>query len=617
MFNYLAFVWKPGDPAGEHAAEAGAIAVSRDRLVSWNCVLEHPGVCVYCASDGLDSEVAIPLAGVPGVVLGTLFTHAEVAVESRSTRVTCLSAEQSRTIWQTDGGELTNSFWGSHVAFLARPDRTLVMRGAMSELPCMMMQGGGVTWLFSRIEDCARLGGLRLSIDWDFLKVHVAFREPRSVQSAIREVSLLEGGECLEIEGSRPVRRSYQWHPCRIARSEPVSSFSDATDQMRGTTANVISAWASCHDRILHRLSGGLDSAIVLACLKGASSRPSVTCQTWFSPGPVGDERVYARAAAERHGCSLIERERNPDVDLGIFQRVYPGPFPVRHYSAYESFEAEADLAAKTGARAVFCGGLGDSAFEQLIDEDLAADYLQRHGLDRLFLTVALNVAMAGRVSIWHVAAEGCRRARARRHRRGRWQYLCPLGDRNRLRSNSLVPGPVIDEAEALAGRFIHPWFNECAGVPERKLWMIANLTAEMTYAGPFMAPGAPAVVSPLASRPLVDLCLRIESHLNASRGIDRAVAREAFRDELPESILHRCSKGGPDAWTEKIIRRNAEWIRKFLCDGALTAKGLLDPDRITRMLTDGPTKMQFRTGDIIRHLYTEGWVRAWMQVAL
>lgn len=613
MFRYFAFIWKSGDPAGEHAAEATALAVSKDRLVSWSCVLERPGVNVYYASDEFDCELATPLVGLPGVALGTLFAHGETAGGSASRRVGCLSAEQSQRIWDTGGAELTQSFWGSYVAFLAQPRRLLVLRGAMSELPCLMTQGAGILWLYSRVEDLARLGSIRLSIDWDFLKVHVAFREPRTVQSAIQQVSLLEGGECLEIESPKKVHRSYHWHPCRVATGDRVSSLAQATSQLRGTTTDVVSAWASCHERILHRLSGGLDSAIVLACLRQAQSGPSVTCQTWYSPGPIGDERAYARAAADMHKYPLIERERNPDVDLGIFERVYPGPFPIRHYSAYESFDAEADLASKTGATAVFCGGLGDSAFEQLIDEDVAADYLQRHRLDRKSLTVFLDVAQACRVSIWHVAAEGCGRAWSRRRQREHWQYLYKDGDQNRLRVNSLVPEPAFDEALSLATLFIHPWLDECADVPERKLWMIANLTAEMTYAGPFMAPGAPSVVSPLASRPLVDLCLRIESHLNASGGVDRAIARQAFQDCLPESILFRRSKGGPDAWTERVIRRNAEWIRKFLCHGVLASKGLLDPDRINRMLTHGPSKVQFRTGDIIRHLYTEGWVRAWM----
>jgi asparagine synthase (glutamine-hydrolysing) len=171
-----------------------------------------------------------------------------------------------------------------------------------------------------------------------------------------------------------------------------------------------------------------------------------------------------------------------------------------------------------------------------------------------------------------------------------------------------------MDEAECTKERFIHPWFKSAVGVPPAKLWMITSLPLELFGGGPFAQPTDPAFVSPLGSQPIVEVCLRIATHLTVNNGCDRAVARSAFLRDLPKEILTRASKGSPGPWMRTRVKQNRQFVREFLLDGLLVREGLLDKHRLAEALADQPTKSKFHEGVIIKQMYNEAWLRSWMQ---
>src|SRR3546814_12255836 len=62
-------------------------------------------------------------------------------------------------------------------------------------------------------------------------------------------------------------------------------------------------------------LSGGVDSSIVAACLAHAGC--AFDCLTLVTANPSGDERSYARLAAESVGAALVARMREVSrIDL-------------------------------------------------------------------------------------------------------------------------------------------------------------------------------------------------------------------------------------------------------------------------------------------------------------
>src|SRR5262249_43983221 len=123
-----------------------------------------------------------------------------------------------------------------------------------------------------------------------------------------REVSEVQFGERVRFQGSS-VHRSLEWNPLAIAQTDPIEDPGAAVAELRHTTRACVHAWASCYAGILHNLSGGLDSSIVLSCLKDAPSHPNITCLHYFGTGPDEDERKYARMMAGRVNVELIEHQ--------------------------------------------------------------------------------------------------------------------------------------------------------------------------------------------------------------------------------------------------------------------------------------------------------------------
>jgi asparagine synthase (glutamine-hydrolysing) len=141
---------------------------------------------------------------------------------------------------------------------------------------------------------------------------------------------------------------------------------------------------------------------------------------------------------------------------------------------------------------------------------------------------------------------------------------------------------------------------------------MIFALTGETAYEAPFSRPDSPLLISPLASQPLVECCLRIATHLSATDGWSRAVARLAFADDLPLSISTRATKGSHSPWMEDVLRNNLEFAREFLLDGVLAKEHFLDRTRLETALGHPPVKSTWPVTQIVRQMYNEAWVRRW-----
>ncbi len=130
----------------------------------------------------------------------------------------------------------------------------------------------------------------------------------RSVETGLVGASEVGAGECWEITPDTRVKRQQYWNPVEIARSNVIENIDEAVKAVRQTTQACVWAWAHCFPRIVHLLSGELDSSIVLSCLNTAPVRPRVTCLIYFdTSSPAGDEREYARATAASTGFELVE----------------------------------------------------------------------------------------------------------------------------------------------------------------------------------------------------------------------------------------------------------------------------------------------------------------------
>src|SRR5690606_11897165 len=136
---------------------------------------------------------------------------------------------------------------------------------------------------------------------------------PRLVtrRTALKGVSEVLAGERLTW-GRTTFERALAWRPDRIEPRFEGDNCEVAAKGLRASveaSAQAWSTWARIRgNAIAHRLSGGLDSSIVLAALAAIPDRGEIICFNEFPSGaPEGDERLQAREAAALHGCELVE----------------------------------------------------------------------------------------------------------------------------------------------------------------------------------------------------------------------------------------------------------------------------------------------------------------------
>lgn len=494
-------------------------------------------------------------------------------------------------------------FWGRYVAFLhdAEPETGIVIREPMSNLPCFYTTFEGATLFFSWLPDVLELIPRRFCVNRDYLRAHVAAGSLFVAGTALDGVHELPGGMCVVIRDGRAVVERC-WQPTEFTRADSIEDPIQAADLLRSTVKTCTHAWASTHSRILHRLSGGLDSSIVLGCLGDAPACPDITCVTHFVPGGSCDERPYARLAAGRSRCTHIELARHVNWDFAKLGRMAPTVNPAPHLSFLEKGRIERHIAEEHGCTAIFDGSGGDYVLGGGPKDMVAADYMKRHGPDLEFAGIVRDVANATGRSIWSVLASAARHGLSR-------QVKLPVAS---LGMNALVSREIA-AAYRSRKRFSHGWFDAAGDITPGTLMTILALSSPPMFYDPLCATEDPVPdkISPLLSTPVVELCLRIPRYTHMHRGRDRGLAREAFLPDVPRRILDREWKDRAAGFAHQVVTRNLAFIREVLLNGSLIKDRLLDRQSVEAALSGRPTGSTVYPLEIFAHLATEFWLQA------
>jgi asparagine synthase (glutamine-hydrolysing) len=605
MYRYLALVW---NSTAEHSRLAARALAERleASATRWSSVLAAPGVAVFHAGRGEGASDACPLPEACGVVLGKLFSRGADGPGSAS--VTAFDDAEAARIVASGGRRLFEKYWGRYVAIVhdRATSNVRVLRDPSGSFPCWYSERDGVGVVCSDVEDCRDLGPVNFTVNWEYITGLVAHAGLQVRDTALNEVSEVQPGERLCFVGGA-MSRSMEWNPVAIAQTAPLESFDAALALLRATTLDCVQAWASGYERIVHSLSGGLDSSIVLSCLTAAASRPEVTCVNYFGRGPSEDERRYARLMAQHAGVELVEYEPDPkSVRLDKVLELRHSARPWFYLYEIERGELENTLAAERGAQSFFSGGGGDSVFYQARGELAVSDFVFAHGIGRGLLTTAIDAARVSRRSIWPLLWQAVRN----RIMQPEWDPIAAAKPLQRV-----IVAPSVVEVARRNRRLSHPWLTPetIRGVAPGILWHIMSLSMPPSYYSSFQRSGHAERVFPLLSQPLVELCLRIPTYILIRGGHDRALARRAFRDDLPREIVRRYVKGRADQYVRNILDANLPFVREFLLDGLLVKRGLLDRANLELYLSErSPADAQYN--EILKeHLATEAWLRKWV----
>ena len=564
----LRFVAFAGDPACRRDLERAAKLGLADGLTK-----AHEGNAI-----SLWTLPATPLLASgtgDGILVGILFDRAVAK------RVTGLPADAHAPL------SFVRDFWGAYTLFSDLPGAHKVLRDPSGSVPVYFGSAGPLEIYASDADLLLRVLPGPPHPDLDFIRHWLSFPFLRSQRTGIDGVRELLPGFCRHFaKGEEQLLQL--WSPFDFASSgSTVPTFGEASASLREELLRTVPCLAPEGEDILLQLSGGLDSSVVAAALHHAG-RPfhAVNFATRSSDG---DERPYARLVATACGVELAELlEEQADIDLArsVAGPLRPPPNPLLqpvHRAARVHFAA-------TGPGVVLDGAGGDNVFAYLNTPVPALDALRRDGL-------AAGIAALGDVAELH----GCTlwtavRLAYRKRRRG-------YGKPWRRDWSFLTEAAALDQPDP------HPWLAPPEGTLQGSFDHARMILGIQHFLfDPW--PGAPAVLHPLLSQPLMEICLRIPTWLWVRGGRDRAVARAAFAGLLPEPILQRRGKGRLETMFLRGYRAIRPQLEPFLLDGALAASGIIDRDAVrTALAAEQPAESgHIRLLEIVA---AEQWLRS------
>jgi asparagine synthase (glutamine-hydrolysing) len=595
MFRYLACAW---NARSEGAAQRVDYMATRLCCGRWAEVFNLAGLRVWC----------VEAAGVPhikcnrGIALGAIVKRFENVGAPIMQPTPC---ELER--WLLERTIIDRAF-GNYVAFAVTEGAIAidVFREPTATLPCLHLPDRELHLFASNIEDLRDLNIAQLEISNDYLQQRLIGETSVLRLSALTPLGEVIGGEHwrLSFDGaSAPLTRNLLWRPAQFAsdRHLLIRDAETASDTLRqamlyGTRAGRLETAPA-----VLRLSGGLDSSIVLGAL--AHHRATqLLGYTYFDPNGTRSELRWPRMAAAFHKIENIEVPFAPEqVDLSDVLDLCASHAPISTLPYLQRAGLERELCTQLGATTVWTGLGGDSALcRDSVDLVAIEAFRPSAWLQPSWWRLCARVARHTELSIWEVIA-----AASTAHNRRAAPFNASSAFTRLANPEALRPTqrPIT----------IHPWLTGTEHLPTLRRRLGALLQPSEFYDLSIARDEtAPHVVSPLSSRPVIEACLRIPSTLHFERGIERGLARRAFACELPPEIRARCWKDRAPGFLERIVHHNHTFVREFLLDGFLVRDHWLSAPAIEAALGATAARSQVSSIELLNHLDLEAWIRHW-----
>lgn len=540
----------------------------------------------------LTSGPSKPLTFPSGAVIGDLFHKHGVGPALRS-----LGEGDASAIDQAPPVVLSRQYWGAFVAIWRARGQLHVLRDPSGAMPCYFARCGQLFGFASDVELLVSAGLIRPSVDWRQVARALYANDLPLEETALRGVSELLAGTMATVTDER-IETTAFWSPWDHVAQDPAMSPQAHAERLRRAVENVGRSWGSTHNKALLAVSGGLDSSIMAAVLKGAIDMEAFTIAT---ADPRGDEESYARLLCEALGISLTSsRYALADVDIRTSSFAHL-PRPGGRTQSLGFDAALLRVAEEARADAFYTGSGGDNVFHFSHSARPLVDQFLTHGISSELLETWRNICALTGASGWEVLRHALRVPG--RGRGYQWTF-----DHEFLAS---------DVREALVQQPPdHDWLNGPANALPGKAAHVAMILRAQHYLHGYDRMLPFTAVAPLLSQPVIETCLAIPSWHASRGGVDRSVARSAFEGRVPQAILQRRFKGGPDGFAVEILRTNLPQVKERLLGGHLARQHIIDLDAVERALE--PTRLATRT-EYVRLLLlldTEAWIEKWQAAA-
>lgn len=602
MYRYMAFMWSRTD---REAAQAANFLTAKLHEVSphvWSQAWAGAGLVIYHSGEHKGRMQTYRLQGERGAVLGRLFRNDYTSVVDNPDEF------ESRKCLETRGQRLIDRYWGRYVAFLNDPKMgtRYVMRDPTGAFPCFHTPFRGVTIYFSDMQDAANFDFLPFTVNWEFIKANIIEPKFPKTITSLNEVSEILPAECVEIT---PFERKSQflWNPTAISETNIIEDPEEAAELLRHTVKNAIGALGGCYDRVMHYM-GGLDSSIVLASLAQGTKRPEITCITHYTKSPSGEERYYSRQAAQYYNVPLAEFELDyRRVNLHSLFSINKHISPTGIIGSMDMTGEDRNLAVQNGSQAVLTGVGGDNVFHQYPANFGALDYVRRCGVRNNYMRVAIEASRYGRKSVFATLLDMARERFA--------PAPCLSYVFNRLYPDRKMPFVNLEVVDGMRyEQFLHPFLIPDNRSPKGKyLQILLSAFQHRNYYDYWDTRYHSERIHAYFVQPIVELCLRIPTWVLSYGGVERGLARRAFRHDLPETITRRYSKSTPAEFYRDIFKYNRGFFRDTLLNGIMVSNGILHGSRLEQALRNDDQLLHIKHSEILGYAATEAWLKGWI----
>jgi asparagine synthase (glutamine-hydrolysing) len=520
------------------------------------------------------------------VVNGEIYNHRELraALEGRGHRFRSRSdSEVVAHLYEEVGSELPRMLRGMFAlaVYDARSHKLLLARDRFGEKPIYYAQRPDGFAFASELTALLADPGTSAEISPAALDLYLSLQYVPAPDTAFAAVRKLPAGCMLEVSaGGTPCVRPYYRLPVGIT----TLTRREAVSRLRDNVENAVQTRLMSDVPLGAFLSGGLDSAIVVACMARASTRPVKT----FSVGLVGsdtDDLKYARLVAQRWNTDHHELLVEPDA-VSLLPRIvrqHGEPFG-------DSSALPTRLLCELARRTVTVALSGDGA-----DEGFAG-YGRYRWAEIAARLGALPAPLLALVRLLLRLPLHPRRYTLRQFERNLdrdevVRYLHLVGHFS-FDERAVLYGPLLrtelghDAAREIFHRRLE---DSLAGDSVSRLceldvhtYLADDIFTKVDRASMTFGLEARA---PFVDEEVIELGAALPGKLKLRRGVGKYLLRRAFEDLVPAPVLARRKKGFAlplDRWFNGPLR---DWAHDVLLSTRARQRGLLDMTAVERLL--------------------------------
>jgi asparagine synthase (glutamine-hydrolysing) len=460
--------------------------------------------------------------------------------------------------------------------------RLLLARDRLGKKPLVWTRLADGTLAFaSELKAFHGLRGFRMEPDLGALDAYLALQYVPGTRTGVQGVHRLAPGSTLIVEeGSERLER--YWEP---QRGDEQATDDEWLERVRMEVTAAVRKRLASDVPLGALLSGGIDSAVVVALMAQASAEPVRTFTVGFSDGRY-DERAFARTVADRYATRHEEIVLEPDAAATLPRLAAAFDEPLGDEAALPLF-----LICEAARREVTVALVGDGG-----DESFAG--YERYAAMRVADRVPAPVAAAGgrllralpggrrerRSTVFRAARllEAASVPRAERY--GRLMEVMALPQRAELWTQDAKAeiGPLLSSGLMLGS----PTEPGVAGL--QRLDVATYLPGDLLPKSDIASMAHSLELrSPLLDHKVLELGLSLPDRLK-QRGLEGKLAlRRAFANDLPPLVSGRGKSGFGvplAAWFRGELQPLA---RELLLDGEARSRGWFQHDAVARLLDE------------------------------